>query len=96
MTQNDYQTIQAIAEATIQRCLEAAGLTSGMISEREGIQRYGYWFKQAVKDGRILPARIGTGRSDAKNCTRRYQLSDILNLIAKEKAQAQAQAQLIS
>ena len=52
--------------------------------------------KQAVKDGRILPARIGTGRSDAKNCTRRYQLSDILNQIAREKAEAQAQAQLIS
>ena len=81
------EEIQQLADIAAQRAVEAAGITSGMISEREAGRRFGAWFKNAVKARRISPAQIGVG----KGGTRRYQLSDILILQAADKQQARVQ-----
>ena len=56
--------------------LAALGLTSGEVSQRQAVKTYGKWLSEAIREGRIHPARIEDGHAG----TRWYKVADILAL----------------
>lgn len=67
------------------KTLEALGITSGELSQKRAIAVYGRWFKEAERQGRIRPCRIGNG----KNGTRYYRVVDILSTKANDALKAE-------
>lgn len=59
MTPNPMQRLIETASALgAARLAESLGLTAGELSQRQALRTYGKWFADAVKAGRIQPARI--------------------------------------
>lgn len=86
MTQNPMQRLIETASALgAARLAESLGLTAGELSQRQALRTYGKWFADAVKAGRIQPARIEDGHAG----TRYYRVVDILSLKTADAAQAQ-------
>ena len=67
--------------------VETLGLSSGEISQRKARSRYGKWFTDAEKDGRIRPVRIDEGR----NGTKHYRVVDIQELKTADLMRAELQ-----
>lgn len=67
--------------------LVALGLTPGEISQREANRIYKTWFRDAVRDRRILPVRVGTGKA----ATKWYSVAQILELKRHDEIIAVAQ-----
>lgn len=67
------------------KTMEALGITSGEISQRQARNIYGKWFIDADRDGRIRPCSIETGRAG----TRKYRVVDILALKAQDAVKAE-------
>lgn len=65
-----------ILSAVVVRTLQELGLTTGEISQRQAERTYGNWFKNAVKAGRLHPARQGEGL----NATKYFSLAEIKEL----------------
>ena len=76
---------QAIAATAVVETLRALGIHSGEISRSEGCRVYGRWFRKAVEEGRLRPARAGEHPSS----TNWYKVSDILSLMAKDEQEAE-------
>lgn len=76
------ETASALGAA---RTIEALGLSAGELSQRQAVKTYGKWFADAVRQGRIAPARIEDGHAG----TRYYRVVDILKLKTADAAQAQ-------
>lgn len=66
--------IQYLVSTGVAIALTDMGLTSGEISQTQAIKRYGTWFVQKVKEGKLKPVRQGTGKS----ATKYFNISDIL------------------
>ena len=72
-----------IASAVSQGIREYEASKGGEISHNQGVKRYGSWFADAVKKGRILGIRRGA-KSNSKIV---YQIKDIEALRAREIAE---------
>ena len=83
--------IQDIASCAAVQVMEALGVSSGRISQRQAEDGYGRWFRDAVKDRRIKPVSIG----DGKNGKKLYAVRDILALRAEDAARASLETKLI-
>ena len=77
--------IKTCVELGSAQTLEALGLTSGEISRNRAISVYGRYFKDAEREGRIRPYRVGNG----KNGTKYFRVVDILSLRAKDVLRAE-------
>lgn len=75
--------LQFMLDAAAMRAIEEVQGTR-LISQREATAVYGREFVDAVRDGRLIPARIGNG----KNGKRSYRVSDILAVRAYDTRQA--------
>ena len=74
---NDLQRLVAsAAQQGAAAALAALGLTSGEVSQRQAVKTYGKWLSEAIREGRISPARIEDGHAG----TRWYRVADILAL----------------
>lgn len=82
---NDLQRLVAsAAQQGAAAALAALGLTSGEVSQRQAVKTYGKWLADAIKEGRIRPARIEDGHAG----TRWYKVADILALQTAYATQA--------
>ena len=82
---NDLQRLVAsAAQQGAAAALAALGLTSGEVSQRQAVKTYGKWLADAIKEGRINPARIEDGHAG----TRWYKVADILALQTAYATQA--------
>lgn len=77
--------IKTCVELGCAQTLETLGLYSGEVSRNKAISIYGNYFKEAEKDGRIRPCRVGNGR----NGTKYFRVIDILSLKAKDALRAE-------
>jgi hypothetical protein len=83
--------IQDIASCAAAQVMEALGVTSGRITQRQAEETYGKWFRDAIRDHRIKPVSVGEGR----NGRRMYSVKDILALRAEDAARASLETKLI-
>jgi len=83
--------IQDIASCAAVQVMEALGVTSGHISQRQAEDVYGKWFKDAVKSHRLRPVSVG----DGKNGKKLYSVRDILALRASDAARASLSTKLL-
>lgn len=72
--------------------LKVLGLSSGEITQRQVVEVYGNWAKEAIRAGRLVPVRQGAGRTS----TKWYSVSDILELRAKDSAAAYLQDKILN
>ena len=77
--------IKTCVELGSAQTIETMGLASGEISRSKAIATYGKYFKEAEKQGRIRPVRVGTGRNGKKV----YRIKDILSLKANDLLKAE-------
>lgn len=63
-------------QMVVAETLRQLGMADGEISERQARKIYGKPFVDAVASGKILPVRIGSGRT----ATKHYRILDILAL----------------
>ena len=77
--------IKTCVELGSAQTMEALGVSSGEISLNKAISIYGRYIKEAVRDGKITPCRVGKGR----NGTKYFRVVDILSLKAKEAIKAE-------
>lgn len=68
--------IQTASALGAQMALEAVGKSSGLMTERQAIKLHGEWFKNAIKNKRIYPAKMGKGERAVKW----YSIQEILLL----------------
>lgn len=61
--------VESAAAQGAAQVLETLGISSGEISQRKARERYGKWFVDAEKAGRIQPSRVGNG-ANGKRCYR--------------------------
>ena len=67
------------------RAMEALGLSSGEISQRQALKIYGKWFQDALAAHRLNPVRVEDGRAG----TRWYRVVEILNLKLGDRVRAE-------
>ena len=67
------------------RAMEALGLTSGEISQRQALKIYGSWFRDALAAHRLTPVRVEDGRAG----TRWFRVVEILNLKLGDRVRAE-------
>ena len=77
--------IKTCVELGSAQTIETMGLASGEISRSKAIAIYGKYFREAERQGRIRPVRVGNGR----NGTKTYRIVDILSLKAKDALRAE-------
>ena len=77
--------IKTCCELGAAQAIETMGLSSGEISRKKAIAVYGEYFRDAEKQGRIHPVRIGQGRNGKKY----FRVADILSLKAKDAIRAE-------
>lgn len=65
--------------------LRLTGATSGEISQREAVRRFGRWFTDAERAGKLRPVHVGEGRTGKRS----YALTDIFKLKTAEAARAE-------
>lgn len=85
MEQRLLNLIATASEFGAAKAFADAGLTTGEVSHREALRRYGKFFSDLQASGQIRPCRT-TGT--ARNSKRLYRVADIL--AAKTAAEAQA------
>lgn len=83
--------IQDIASCAAAQVMEALGVSSGRITQRQAEETYGRWFRDAVKAHRLKPVSIGEGRNGRKM----YSVREILALRAEDAAKASLETKLI-
>lgn len=76
MNKDLQRIIASAAQQGAAAALAALGLTSGEVSQRQAVKTYGKWLSDAIREGRIHPARIEDGHAG----TRWYKVADILAL----------------
>lgn len=76
MNKDLQRIIASAAQQGAAAALAALGLTSGEVSQRQAVKTYGKWLSEAIREGRIHPARIEDGHAG----TRWYKVADILAL----------------
>lgn len=79
--------IQSAAAMGAQMALEAVGESSGVITQRQAEKKYGSWFIDAVKGGRIYPCKLGKGSVRA---TKWYSIREILLLRTTDIARCES------
>lgn len=77
--------IKTCCELGAAKTIEAMGLASGEISRSKALSVYGNYFRDAEREGRILPVRVGNGSRGRKM----YRVVDILALKAKDALRAE-------
>ena len=77
--------IKTCVELGSAQTIETMGLASGEISRSKAIAIYGNYFRDAERQGRISPVRVGNG----KNGKKVYRIVDILTLKAKDALRAE-------
>ena len=77
--------ITTSSELGAARAMEALGLTSGELSQRQALKTYGKWFQDALAAHRLNPVRVEDGRAG----TRWYRVVDILALKVKDAVRAE-------
>lgn len=77
--------ITTSSELGAARAMEALGLTSGELSQRQALKTYGKWFQEALAANRLRPVRVENGRAG----TRWFRVVDILSLKVKDAARAE-------
>lgn len=82
-------TIDRIIETASERgavlAMQALGVTSGELSQRQARKVYGKYFADAVAAGRLAPCRVEDGRAGTKF----YAVADILALRLRDQVKAQ-------
>lgn len=81
------QIVTSAAALGAAHLAETLGLSAGEISQRTARSRYGKWFADAEREGRIRPARVDAGR----NGTRHYRVVDIQELKTADLVRAEIQ-----
>lgn len=74
------EAIAMLVASGVSTALTQLGLTSGELSANQAAKVYGKWFRDAVRTGRLSPARRGNGATG----TLYYRVADILNLKAAD------------
>jgi len=77
--------IATSSELGAARAMEALGLTSGELSQRQALKIYGTWFRDALAAHRLSPVRVEDGRAG----TRWFRVVDILALKVNDAARAE-------
>lgn len=77
--------IESAVELGSTKAMVALGLSAGEISQRRASDIYGKYFRDAVKDERIRPCRVESGRCGTKF----YKVEDILKLKIYDSARAE-------
>ena len=72
------------AIVAVRRALREVGLTKDYISYRQAVERYGKWFSDHYKAGRLKGEKKGTG----KNAKMHFSIADIESLQSAEAVQA--------
>ena len=76
MNKDLQRIVASAAQQGAAAALAALGLTSGEVSQRQAVKTYGKWLSEAIREGRIHPARIEDGHAG----TRWYKVADLLAL----------------
>lgn len=76
--------VTSIVEQTVLATAALLGIGETELSYTKASAKFGNFFRDMVKAGRLQPRRVGNGR----NGTHRYAVSDILALKREEEAKA--------
>lgn len=85
--ENLERIVESAAALGAAHLAETLGLTAGEISQRQARKRYGKWFTDAERAGRITPCRVDNGR----NGTRHYRVVSIQELKTADLVRAELQ-----
>ena len=79
------EIISNAAQLGALEALRLTGAASGEVSQREAVRRFGSWFVQMERAGKITPVRIGEGPHGKRS----YALTDILKLKTAQAVKAE-------
>ena len=77
--------IRVSAKAGADEALIATGNLNPLVSRRDAIKRYGQWFTESCKTGRLHPCMVGNG----KNGTHWYSVREIDALMIQDATPAE-------
>lgn len=79
------QIVKEAAALGAAQVIETLGIHSGEISQNKARSRYGKWFDDAVKRGRLRPCRVDDGIRGTKH----FRVVDIQELKTKDLVRAE-------